>query len=87
VPDQASRSSDRQSNYRSIGPSCWRIRHGSFGIGDRIAYTERSEPPRHSVRPDKEKAMPCGRKRKRHKIATHKRKKRLRKNRHKKKAR
>ena len=29
--------------------------------------------------------MPCGRKRKRHKIATHKRKKRLRKNRHKKK--
>ena len=28
--------------------------------------------------------MPCGRKRKRHKIATHKRKKRLRKNRHKK---
>jgi hypothetical protein len=31
-------------------------------------------------------AMPCGRKRKRHKIATHKRKKRLRKNRHKKKS-
>lgn len=31
--------------------------------------------------------MPCGRKRKRHKIATHKRKKRLRKNRHKKKTR
>jgi len=31
--------------------------------------------------------MPCGRKRKRHKIATHKRKKRLRKNRHKKKVR
>ena len=31
--------------------------------------------------------MPCGRKRKRHKIATHKRKKRLRKNRHKKKGR
>jgi hypothetical protein len=29
--------------------------------------------------------MPCGRKRKRHKIATHKRKKRLRKNKHKKK--
>jgi len=29
--------------------------------------------------------MPCGRKRKRHKIATHKRKKRLRKDRHKKK--
>ena len=29
--------------------------------------------------------MPCGRKRKRHKISTHKRKKRLRKNRHKKK--
>ena len=28
--------------------------------------------------------MPCGKKRKRHKIATHKRKKRLRKNRHKK---
>lgn len=28
--------------------------------------------------------MPCGRKRKRHKIATHKRKKKLRKNRHKK---
>ena len=27
--------------------------------------------------------MPCGKKRKRHKIATHKRKKRLRKNRHK----
>ena len=26
--------------------------------------------------------MPCGKKRKRHKIATHKRKKRLRKNRH-----
>ena len=32
-------------------------------------------------------SMPCGRKRKRHKIATHKRKKRLRKNRHKKKNR
>ncbi len=31
--------------------------------------------------------MPCGKKRKRHKIATHKRKKRLRKNRHKKKTR
>jgi hypothetical protein len=31
--------------------------------------------------------MPCGRKRKRHKMATHKRKKRLRKNRHKKKIR
>ena len=30
--------------------------------------------------------MPCGKKRKRHKIATHKRKKRLRKNRHKKKS-
>ncbi len=29
--------------------------------------------------------MPCGKKRKRHKNATHKRKKRLRKNRHKKK--
>ena len=29
--------------------------------------------------------MPCGKKRKRHKIATHKRKKRLKKNRHKKK--
>ena len=29
--------------------------------------------------------MPCGRKRKRHKITTHKRKKRLRKDRHKKK--
>ena len=29
--------------------------------------------------------MPCGKKRKRHKIATNKRKKRLRKNRHKKK--
>jgi hypothetical protein len=28
--------------------------------------------------------MPCGKKKKRHKIATHKRKKRLRKNRHKK---
>ncbi len=28
--------------------------------------------------------MPCGKKRKRHKIATHKRKKRLKKNRHKK---
>jgi hypothetical protein len=29
--------------------------------------------------------MPCGKKRKRHKIAVHKRKKQLRKNRHKKK--
>lgn len=29
--------------------------------------------------------MPCGKKKKRHKISTHKRKKRLRKNRHKKK--
>jgi hypothetical protein len=29
--------------------------------------------------------MPCGKQRKRHKISTHKRKKRLRKNRHKKK--
>ena len=33
----------------------------------------------------KDLVMPCGKKRKRHKIATHKRKKRLRKNRHKKK--
>ena len=33
----------------------------------------------------KELRVPCGRKRKRHKIATHKRKKKLRKNRHKKK--
>jgi hypothetical protein len=33
----------------------------------------------------KELIVPCGRKRKRHKIATHKRKKKLRKNRHKKK--
>lgn len=32
-------------------------------------------------------SMPCGKKRKRHKISTHKRKKRLRKNRHKKKNR
>lgn len=31
------------------------------------------------------KIMPCGKKRKGHKISTHKRKKRLRKNRHKKK--
>lgn len=31
--------------------------------------------------------MPCGKKRKRHKISTHKRKKKLRKNRHKKKDR
>ena len=31
--------------------------------------------------------MPCGRKRKRHKMAIHKRKKKLRKNRHKKKLR
>jgi hypothetical protein len=31
--------------------------------------------------------MPCGKKRKRHKMATHKRKKRLRKNRHKKRIR
>jgi hypothetical protein len=36
----------------------------------------------------KEKSpVPCGRKRKRHKIATHKRKKKLRANRHKKKLR
>jgi len=34
-----------------------------------------------------EPTMPCGKKRKRHKMATHKRKKRLRKNRHKKKNR
>lgn len=34
-----------------------------------------------------EEHMPCGKKRKRHKMATHKRKKRLRKNRHKKKIR
>jgi hypothetical protein len=34
-----------------------------------------------------EGAVPCGRKRKRHKIATHKRKKKLRANRHKKKLR
>jgi hypothetical protein len=33
----------------------------------------------------KENIVPCGRKRKRKKIATHKRKKKLRKNRHKKK--
>ena len=35
--------------------------------------------------PQELKKMPCGKKRKRHKINTHKRKKRLRKNRHKKK--
>ena len=34
---------------------------------------------------NQEADLPCGKKRKRHKIATHKRKKRLRKNRHKKK--
>jgi len=38
-----------------------------------------------SIDPDNQRNMPCGKKRKRHKIATHKRKKRLRKNRHKKK--
>jgi hypothetical protein len=44
-----------------------------------------SNPARpHPLQPA-DKLMPCGKKRKRHKIATHKRKKRLRKNRHKKK--
>jgi len=36
---------------------------------------------------ERREAVPCGRKRKRHKIATHKRKKKLRANRHKKKLR
>jgi hypothetical protein len=43
--------------------------------------------PCYRDRPPALEAMPCGRKRKRHKIATHKRKKRLRKSRHKKKNR
>jgi hypothetical protein len=37
--------------------------------------------------PEGERLLPCGKKRKRHKMSTHKRKKRLRKNRHKKKIR
>jgi len=36
---------------------------------------------------ERSRQLPCGRKRKRHKIATHKRKKKLRANRHKKKLR
>ena len=64
------------------------------------AWTEslppRPRPPRsayllllcsHSNAHQTSDLMPSGRKRKRHKIATHKRKKRLRKNRHKKKGR
>ena len=38
-------------------------------------------------RVERSRPLPCGRKRKRHKIATHKRKKKLRANRHKKKLR
>jgi hypothetical protein len=45
--------------------------HGEFGL---LFFNYKNEL-----------SMPCGKKRKRHKIATHKRKKRLRKNRHKKK--
>jgi len=37
------------------------------------------------VHPIRSSIVPCGKKKKRHKIATHKRKKKLRKNRHKKK--
>jgi hypothetical protein len=37
------------------------------------------------MRPNQKSIMPSGKKRKKHKMATHKRKKRLRKNRHKKK--
>ena len=43
--------------------------------------------PDQTSSPNPTAPMPCGKKRKRHKIATHKRKKRLRKNRHKKKNR
>ena len=53
----------------------------TFGIPRADAYLRRLSLP-HT---DSPRFMPSGRKRKRHKIATHKRKKRLRKNRHKKK--
>ena len=53
-----------------------------MGRADPATYIPRSRLRTHPL-----KTMPCGRKRKRHKIATHKRKKRLRKNRHKKKGR
>ena len=46
-----------------------------------------STPPERYKQPKGVGTVPCGRKRKRHKIATHKRKKKLRANRHKKKLR
>ena len=54
--------------------------------GHHPPYVDRLRPARSSLT-QTTAPMPCGRKRKRHKIATHKRKKRLRKNRHKKKGR
>jgi len=69
-----------------------RIFIGCVGLApseQRLFSYRRCDGPRKRARtnPNKQSSMPCGRKRKRHKIATHKRKKRLRKNRHKKKNR
>ena len=51
------------------------------------ANSSLSPPPLSTTTLEQEPTMPCGRKRKRRKIATHKRKKRKRLNRHKKKLR
>jgi len=62
-------------DYQHYKPSStYFVNHIIDGVGTHIFHHSQH----HS-------SMPCGKKRKRHKIATHKRKKRLRKNRHKKK--
>jgi hypothetical protein len=50
-----------------------------------VFHCDKQKSEHLTVRPEGVTQVPCGRKRKRHKIATHKRKKKLRKNRHKKK--
>jgi len=61
----------------------WRDPH----LATDVANSSLSPPPIFLSPLQQEPTMPCGRKRKRRKIATHKRKKRKRLNRHKKKLR
>ena len=65
--------------------ACRERRHLPGGIG--IALFPLPYTPSRTTQPSGKPTMPCGRKRKRRKIATHKRKKRKRLNRHKKKLR
>ena len=58
---------------------------GSFIVKKRAQKTARNISKNTTIIIPELKAMPSGKKRKRHKMSTHKRKKRLKKNRHKKK--